>query len=356
MALFNATNFNAEVFGKYVDRIPNLKRNELIRSKAIVERQRIASIFSEQAGGNYAATPLFGQIGGTPANYDGNTDTPTNTTKTFSHYRVVVGRQNSWTENDFSADIAGGADFMDNVGQQIAEYWDAVDQDTILSILKGIFSMTGTENKKFVDNHTYDVTAVGDGLFGASTLNKVIQQAAGDNKQKFSLVIMHSEVATNLENLNLMEYLKYTDANGIQRDLSLASLNGKLVLIDDSMPVEHVAATGSGDNAVPAYNKYTTYVLGDGAIEYTNCGVEVPYEMDRDPKTNGGQTTLYSRQRKIFAPYGINFTKKSMVSLSPTDAELQNGTNWELVNTNETTGKEYINHKAIPIARVISKG
>ena len=167
---------------------------------------------------------------------------------------------------------------------------------------------------------------------------------------------MHSAVATNLENLNLMEYLKYTDANGIQRDLCLASLNGKLVLIDDSMPVEQVAATGSGDTAVPAHNKYTTYVLGDGAIEYTNCGVEVPYEMDRDPKTNGGQTTLYARQRKIFAPYGINFTKKNMVSLSPTDAELQNGANWELVNTNEASGKEYINHKAIPIARVISKG
>lgn len=350
MALFNTTNFNAEVFGRYVDRIPNLKRNELIRSKAIVERQRIASTFSEQAGGNYAATPLFGQIGGTPANYDGKTDTPTNTTKTFSHYRVVVGRQNSWTENDFSADIAGGADFMDNVGRQIAEYWDAVDQDTILAILKGIFSMTGTENKKFVDNHTYDITKEGEGMFTASTLNKVIQKAAGDNKQKFSLVIMHSEVATNLENLNLMEYLKYTDANGIQRDMSLATLNGRLVLIDDSMPVETVGESTS------AYTQYTTYVLGDGAIEYTNCGVEVPYEMDRDPKTNGGQTTLYSRQRKIFAPYGINFTKKSMASLSPTDTELQNGANWELVNTNEESGKEYINHKAIPIARVLSKG
>ena len=93
-------------------------------------------------------------------------------------------------------------------------------------------------------------------------------------------------MATNLENLNLMEYLKYTDANGIQRDMSLATLNGRLVLIDDSMPVETVGESES------TYTQYTTYVLGDGAIEYTNCGVEVPYEMDRDPKTNGGQTTL----------------------------------------------------------------
>lgn len=51
---------------------------------------------------------------------------------------MVVGRAQSWTELDFSSDITGGTDFMGNVAQQVAEYWDGVDQDTLLSILKGI--------------------------------------------------------------------------------------------------------------------------------------------------------------------------------------------------------------------------
>ena len=101
---------------------------------------------------------------------------------------------------------------------------------------------------------------------------------------------------------------------------------------------------------------YVTYVLGDGAIEYTDCGAKVPYEMDRDPKVHGGEDTLYSRQRKCFAPYGVNFTKAYMESLSPTDAELENGANWELVNDNSTSTKTYLNLKAIPIARIISLG
>jgi hypothetical protein len=102
---------------------------------------------------------------------------------------------------------------------------------------------------------------------------------------------------------------------------------------------------------------YTTYVFGDGAIEYTNCGAKVPSEMARDAKTNGGQDTLYTRQRKCFAPYGISFTKDTMASLSPTDAELELGANWELVNSKDATvGKEYISLKAIPIARIISLG
>jgi hypothetical protein len=108
--------------------------------------------------------------------------------------------------------------------------------------------------------------------------------------------------------------------------------------------------------AVAAHTEYTTYVLGDGAIEYTDCGAKVPYEVDRDPARNGGEDTLYSRQRKSFAPYGISFTKASMASLSPTDSELENGANWELVNDNASGTKEYISHKAIPIARIISLG
>jgi hypothetical protein len=101
---------------------------------------------------------------------------------------------------------------------------------------------------------------------------------------------------------------------------------------------------------------YVTYVFGDGAIEYTNCGAKVPYEMYRDPKTNGGADTLYSRQRKCFAPYGISFTQHTMKSLSPTNDELENGENWELVNSNADGDKQYISHKAIPIARIISLG
>jgi hypothetical protein len=155
---------------------------------------------------------------------------------------------------------------------------------------------------------------------------------------------MHSTVATNLENLNLIEHLKYTDENGVQRDLTLATWNGRLVLIDDSMPAVDI---GGGET------RYTTYVLGDGAFDYDDVGVEQAYEMVREAKTNGGQTSLVSRQRKVFAPCGISFTKASMATHSPTKSELSNGANWTLVN--DGNGK-YIEHKAIPIARIISKG
>ena len=104
--------------------------------------------------------------------------------------------------------------------------------------------------------------------------------------------------------------------------------------------------------------QYTTYVLGEGAISFEDIGVKVPYEMARDPKTDGGIDTLYTRQRKVFAPYGISYEKTDQDSLSPTDKELSNGANWCLVHSGESSegSRSYIAHKAIPIARILSRG
>ena len=402
MPQFDSKLFNGEVFQKYVDRVPNLKLNELLKSRAVVARPDLASAMADQVGGNYITTPLKGLISGTiPLNYDGVTNITSQTTQTFSHSRVVVGRAQAWTEKDFSYDITGGVDFMENVAQQVAEYWDEIDQATLVSILTGVFSMTDAEGARFVSEHTHDIHTVANsegktGFMDATSLNTAIQKASGDHKNRFTLAIMHSAVATNLENMKVLVYLKYNDANGMERETGLATLNGRLVIVDDSMPILEDTSTATfsktSDTAVTAgktyytrtgtsgnytytvvvnpvdasinnyYEKtgagnpmYVTYLFGDGAIEYTNCGAKVPAEMSRDPRTNGGQDTLYNRQRKCFAPYGISFTKTHMSTLSPTDAELADGANWELVNTGGSN-KKYINLKAIPIARIISLG
>lgn len=355
MPFFDAKLFNGEVFQKYVDRVPNLHLNSLIKSGAIVGRPELAASMSDQVGGNYLTTPLKGLIGGTPLNYDGVTNITATGTQTYSHSRVVVGRAKAWTEKDFSYDITGGVDFMQNVAEQVAEYWDEEDQKLLIKVLDGIFAMSDDAGAEFVEEHTHDVTEVtnSEGVLGymdATTLNTGMQKAMGDHKQKFTLTLMHSAVATHLENLKVLTYLKFNDANGIERDLNIGTLNGRMVIVDDDMPV---ITEGEGTSAV---KKYVSYVFGQGAIEYTNCGAKVPAEMARDPYTNGGNDTLITRNRKCFAPYGISFTGiGDIATLSPTDAELATGSNWEIVNTGGST-KIYLPHKAIPIARIISLG
>lgn len=386
---FDSKIFNPEVFGKYVDRIPKVVQNQLIKAGVFTTRNELKTMLTEQTGGNYVTLPMFGLIGGDALNYDGQTDITATSTGTFSQSMVVVGRAKAWTEKDFSADITG-VDFMDNVAQQVSDYWDDNEQAELIHILKGIF---GGSNA-FVTNHTYDISKAETKTVSATTLNSAIQKACGANKGIFKVVICHSVVATNLENLSAIEYLKYTDSEGVQRDLGLGTWNGKLLLIDDGVPTEIDASTAtyektsdvalvtgktyytrSGSAGNYTYTAVTTpdvanigsyyeqtyegdtvyisYVLGDGAFTYCDCGAKVPYEMARDPYDDGGKDTLITRQRKLYAPFGFTFTKNSMQTLSPTDAELEMATNWALVSGTDGT---VIDHKAIPIAQIKSLG
>lgn len=344
--LFDSKYFNAEVFGKYLETVPRVKQNAFLKSGVLRTRNDLKSMLTEQTGGNFISIPMVGRIGGTPLNYDGGTNITATSIGTYLQSMIVVGRAKAWTERDFSYDITGH-DFMADIAAQVGDYWDDVDQATILSILKGIF---GVSTNNFSTDHTLDISSESStaAYVSATTLNNAMQKAAGANKNIFAMAIMNSAVATNLENLQLLEYVKGTDDNGVQRNFPLATWNGRTVLIDD----EGTSTTDtSGQTPVTTY---TTYILGQGAIDYCDCGAKVPNEVDRDPATNGGMDTLYTRQRKLFAPHGFSFVQPSTPIVSPTNVQLETAARWTPVKDNAGTG--YYASKAIPIARIISKG
>lgn len=346
MGVFNSKIFNSEVFGRYLETVPRVKQNAFIKAGILRSRADLKTMLTEQTGGNFISVPMTGLIGGDALNYDGNTDITATTLETFMQSMVVVGRAKAWEEKDFSKDVTGH-DFMEEIAMQVANYWDDVDQSTILATLKGIFGVTANG---FNTKHTFDITGnEGDAAkVGATTLNSAIQQAVGDNKNMFTLAIMHSEVATNLENLQVLEYLKQTDANGIQRRTGLATWNGRTVLIDDEVPTEVVGSDGS------AYTAYTTYILGQNAFDYCDCGAAVPNETHRDPKSAGGKEWLITRQRKIFAPKGFSFVQPTVPIVSPTNEQLATAARWTVIKDSAGTG--FFDNKAIPFARIISKG
>lgn len=341
MAQFDHKTWNPEVFEQYSKKVPYEKLNMLLKSGVLERTSATKSKLRKQTGGNYITEPIKGNLDGNVVNYDGKTDITSTSRKTFAQSKVVLGRAKGWVEKDFSTDITG-AKFLPvaSMAGEVGEFFQSIDNGILLSILKGIFSMTDTAGQEFVNKHTYEVT--GDGLAKAGTLNRAITKASGDKSQIYSLAIMHSDIAADLSELQLLEYVPYNDAQGIERALGIAKWNGKTVFVDDETPV-------SEDG------EYTTYVLGRGAIEYDDIGAEVPNEMARDAAKNGGETTLYVRIRKLFAPKYISFTKKNMATDSPTNQELEDGTNWEIVNDGDATSKTYVSHKLIPFVRILSK-
>lgn len=389
--IFDTKFFNAEVFGKYLETVPRYKQNAFLTSGVLNTRNDLRTMLADQVGGNFISVPMIGRIGGNPVNYDGGTNITATSIGTYIQSMIVTGRAKAWTEKDFSFDITGGHDFMADIARQVAGYWDDVDQGLILSTLKGIF---GVSTNNFNTDHTLDISGEtgnsgADAYVGATTLNNALQKAVGANKNLFSMAIMNSQLQTNLENLNLLEFVKQVDANGMERSTDMRTWNGRTVLVDDEGTSIHgyVATTSSTAGALKVVSsgattgqinladvtasdfypsnvaandyvlpqtRYVTYLLGKGAIDYCDCGVKTPNEVSRDPATNGGMDTLYTRQRKLFAPHGFSFVQPSTAIISPTNAQLETAARWTPVV--DTAGSGYYESKAIPIARIISLG
>ena len=253
MEKFRDKIFNEEVFETYRKTLPSTKENSLIKNALFNVVNKYKAKMSEQSGGYAVVEPIKGRIGGNPVNYDGNTDIPKGSERdTFYQRKICYGRAKAWGEYDFASDVTG-ANFKAEA-QEVNEYWDEERQATVLAILEGIFGMTGGVNGQFVSKHTYDITATANPELSADALNRASQKALGDKKAKLDVIFMHSAVSTNLEGLNLIDFLKYTDEAGIQRDLTIGTFNGRLVVVDDEMPV---TTDSTGDI-------YTSYVFQKG--------------------------------------------------------------------------------------------
>ena len=348
MEKFRDKIFNEEVFEKYRRTLPSTKENSLIKNALFNVVNKYKGLMNEQTGGYQVVEPIKGRIGGTPVNYDGNTNIPKGSERdTFYQNKICYGRAKAWGEYDFATDITG--ENFKAEANEVNEYWDEQRQSTVLAILAGIFGMTGGVDGQFVNKHTYEVA----GNLTADALNRASQKALGDKKAKLDVIFMHSAVSTNLEGLNLIDFMKYTDADGIQRDLTIGTFNGRLVVVDDEMPTEEVeeSAEGAGDG----YTAYTSYVFQKGFFEYENIGATRPNELARDPYDKGGKTDLITRVREMIVPTLISY--KGTGKVSPENTDFANGSNWELVNNGKTgSSKVYVDDKLIPVARVISRG
>ena len=199
MARFDSKTWNNAVFQKYMKKVPNLRENSLLKSGVLEVNNSLKARLVDGVGGNTLIEPIKGLVDGDVQNYDGVTDLTTSSRNTLTKKKIVCGRMKGWEEKDFSTDISG-EDYMP-IATEVAEYYQGVDMDDLLAIIKGMFSMTGTAEAAFIDSHTYEVATAIDG----STINDGAQKAFGDKKKNVSMAFMHSKVATTLEDLQILQ-------------------------------------------------------------------------------------------------------------------------------------------------------
>lgn len=336
--------FDEELFLQMWNEAPDPYLTAMIESGAVVEDSTIASLI--QNSGNIYTIPFYNTLDGEDQNYDGQTDITVTEVGGGSQTGVVYGRAKGFFARNFTAELSG-ADPMGHIVASIARYWQKRRQMRMIGISDAIFGITAASGhaKKWNETHTLDLcsTTAEANKIKETDLNDLATEACGDHKDQFGLVIMHSNVARTLENLQLLEFWKYTDANGIQRPMNIGSMNGHTVIVDDSVPCTDVGGEGANKDL----KQYTTYLFGNGIIRTAKGRVDVPVETVREAKKNGGQDELITRMRETLHPNGFSFKiPTSGWTESPTDAQLFATANWNIK----------FDPKALPIARLLTNG
>jgi hypothetical protein len=136
----------------------------------------------------------------------------------------------------------------------------------------------------------------------------------GDAHSALTGMVMHSVVYFNLVKQDLIVYVKNSSG-----DVDIPTYLGKVVVVDDGMPV--IAGTTAGF-------KYLTVLFGAGAIGYAEGTPEVPTETDRDSAL--GEDVLFSRKHFVIHPRGVKW-QGTIAGVTPSDAELAANTAWSKV-------------------------
>ena len=228
-----------------------------------------------------------------------------------------------WSVNHL-AKVISGDDPMQAIVDLVAGYWARTDEGLVISALKGVFA-AGSMSANLLAIHSESIAAQTSAtrLNGATFVDACAK--LGDAADRLTAVAMHSGTEAALRKLDLIDFIPDSEGKAMLR-----TFQGRRVVVDDTLPTR----AGSTDGTV-----YTTYLFGQGAFAKGVAALDgTPLqggfgtegvEMARVPLDS--DTVLINRRRYILHPRGVKFTSASVAADSPTNAELETGSNWTRV-------------------------
>lgn len=335
--------YDEEIFNRAYTSEKDPTSTVLIESGVMVEDPRIAEMIA--GGGNFYTLPFYTDYDGEYQNYDGKTDIVLQEVDAAGQqHGVVWGRTKGWTDRDFVTDFSS-ADPMRNILNRIQKWEAKKRQKLLIGILEALFGLTGAAGSyenEFATQHISNIASETSTITDANkisltSLRDLAVKANGDAADDYALAVMHSVVANRLSQFNVLEYFKYNDANGQERDVKVGKSGNMLVLVCDEVPHEVNQTSGAME--------YTTYCFGRGTIGYAKAPVDHPSSQWRDEVKNGGMDCLATRYRETILPYGFSFEMANL-PLSPSDAQICTTANWSIV----------YQPKNIYLAKLVSNG
>lgn len=221
----------------------------------------------------------------------------------------------AWSAEDLAAELAGD-DPMQAIASKLANHWTRQQQKIAVAMLNGVFAdnVSNDGGDLVLDVAEDDVDTNGAvELEGDVILDGA--QKLGDAKGNLTALAVHSQVHTNLQKKQLIEYFPESEV-----DVGFGTYNGKTLVIDDGVPVEDAPTSGK---------KYTSYLFARGAFGYAEGQPKTPTETDRNSLK--GEDIIVNRKKWLMHPRGFAWQEGSVAGDMPTLTELEDATNFDRV-------------------------
>lgn len=307
-----------DVFNPYIiERTPEL--STLIQSGIVQNSPELDTLAN--SGGRLLNMPFWEDLSGDDEVLSDSSALSPGGIAALQDVAVLFMRGRAWSVNDLAKKLSGD-DPMAEIANLVIGYWERRRQALLVSTLTGIFGAAS------MAVNLLDVTGetgVGDDIINADNLVDTAQKL-GDNKSNLTGYLMHSATEAVLVKQQLIEYLP--DADGRP---TLPYYMGKRVIVNDSVP-------NSG-------GVYHTYIFGEGAFAFGHGSAPVPTELDRD--SLAGDDILVNRAHFLMHPRGVKWTDASVVGSSPTNAEVENASNWLRVYDQKNVRIVALKHRLI---------
>lgn len=303
-----------EVFNQYVqERIPTL--SELWTSGIVASVDGLSILGTR--GGTQITMPFWNDLDGEEEILSDTVPLGVDKIDAAQDVAVLHTRGKAWGVNDLAKALAGD-DPMERIGDLVADYWSRRFQVQLLAELQGIFA-SGT-----MDDNVSDISgASGDAaIIGGETIVDALYKL-GDANARLTALAVHSSTMARMVKDDLIEFLRDSEGNP-----TIPVYMGKRVLVDDTMP----ASSGV----------FTSYLFGQGAFGFGEGNAPVPTETDRDSLQ--GEDILINRRHFVLHPRGVMWVGDP-TGVSPTNAELRVGANWERVWHNKNVRIVQFKHR-----------
>lgn len=302
------------------------EKSMLVRSGLAVSNPTVANVINgTPKGGNEIRMPHFNPLEGEGQVF-GVKELTANKITTGVEKATLLVREVMWGDNDL-ARVFGGVDPMNAIVNQYADWRIIQEQNTIVSILKGIFTSA-------LSSHVNDISEVS-GTGSIISFNAAIDtmQLLGDAKDSLGVVFMHSAVEAYLTKQQaIIQTFDPTTQTFIKTYANCR------VIVDDGLPYED--------------GVFNTYFMAQGVIARDEGVPQGLVTTETFRKNTLAENYLIYRYAMVLHPMGLSFTNfgpytdsESNTYYYADNSDLATAANWALVTNHKNVKMAVLKHR-----------